>query len=319
MEGRACDRGDLMLTDNPHYQASARAIRELHRLLHEGLDDSDEADRIRDESDKHWWPLSANEIDSLQNLSADLYTIGNESHQENEVSGRDESNVGQQIREALTSGDHSQVVRLLKQSPSEVSPQAASCFRSFYWMAQDDFESDLLFMDEAIRLDPENVVFLTFRLILLWSLNDNRSYSEAVSLLENPRLLDLDASIQVATILVLSAYDRMVQRGNLLEGLEVEERTAIDRATERLQNVLGGNRGTDRRPTPTFERIGHQIVSLSHWLQAEVTGFISERATTSDANDQTLRSSVHLLNEMVVTVRQSSKKVFVDQFTRLAA
>ncbi len=43
---------------NPNYLAMVRGVRELHRLIAEGKDDSPEADAIRDSTDAPWESLS---------------------------------------------------------------------------------------------------------------------------------------------------------------------------------------------------------------------------------------------------------------------
>src|SRR5262245_56318392 len=58
-----------------HYQESIRLLRELHFLMAEGKGDTEEADRVRDLMDDHWYHLSPQEVRRIEGLSADLYTL----------------------------------------------------------------------------------------------------------------------------------------------------------------------------------------------------------------------------------------------------
>src|SRR5438128_7053915 len=60
---------------NPNYLAMVRGIRELHRLIAAGKDDSPEADAVRDATDAPWQALSEAERQRVGNLSEDLYSL----------------------------------------------------------------------------------------------------------------------------------------------------------------------------------------------------------------------------------------------------
>ncbi len=63
------------LAMSANYRAVVRAIRELHRLNQAGLEDSPEADAIRDASDAAWEALSEVERKRVGGLSEDLYSL----------------------------------------------------------------------------------------------------------------------------------------------------------------------------------------------------------------------------------------------------
>ena len=87
---------------SPNYMAVARGIRELHRLAHEGQDDSPEAEAIRDASDGPWEALSETERRRISGLSEDLYAISEP------ASGAEEMNPQAQEKfvEAVTAREH---------------------------------------------------------------------------------------------------------------------------------------------------------------------------------------------------------------------
>ena len=59
---------------SPDYLAFVHCVRELHRLACEGLDDSPEADAIRDAADDPWEALTEVERERACGLSEDLYS-----------------------------------------------------------------------------------------------------------------------------------------------------------------------------------------------------------------------------------------------------
>ena len=59
----------MSFDSNPHYAAYRRCLRQLIERIDAGWDD-DEAELLRDQMDFHWWHLSQEEIDSLDNLFA---------------------------------------------------------------------------------------------------------------------------------------------------------------------------------------------------------------------------------------------------------
>ena len=50
-----------------------RLLRKLHKLIHEGKSDSDEAEKIRDEMDEPWKKMTDNEEEEIACLSEELY------------------------------------------------------------------------------------------------------------------------------------------------------------------------------------------------------------------------------------------------------
>jgi hypothetical protein len=58
-----------------HFRESVRLLKELHFLMAEGKSETNEADRLRDLMDEHWYSMSPEEVGRVRGLSADLYTL----------------------------------------------------------------------------------------------------------------------------------------------------------------------------------------------------------------------------------------------------
>lgn len=72
-EAQTMDPRPLTLSAN--YLAVVRGLRELHRLTVAGLQDSPEADAVRDVTDAPWQALTEMEKERIGELSEDLYSI----------------------------------------------------------------------------------------------------------------------------------------------------------------------------------------------------------------------------------------------------
>ena len=58
-----------------NYISVVRGIRELHKLIAAGQEDSPAADAVRDATDRPWEALTEIERKRVENLSEDLYSI----------------------------------------------------------------------------------------------------------------------------------------------------------------------------------------------------------------------------------------------------
>ena len=61
--------------DNPNFLAYVRLLRQLHRLIRDGVDETAEGEELRERMDEPTRDLSQEEIDCLNGISADFYTL----------------------------------------------------------------------------------------------------------------------------------------------------------------------------------------------------------------------------------------------------
>jgi len=303
-----------LLKDNPHYVASARAIRALHRLIWEHQGDSDEADQFRDEADEHWPHLSVREIEWLQCLSADLYTLRESADRPRDVTAAHTLTITKEILSADDADDVHGVLTLTRAHDSEFSPAYAGFIRASYWTKLGDYETALFLLEDVVSREPQDLHLRLAYLISLWVCDDERVIDEASELFDNPRLTANDA-ILVGTILVLSAYDRSPSLGRSNEDPRSFESDAVDRVVRKLQDVLSDG---SNRPTPEFESIAHQILGFCHWWQAGMRSPALDRPGR-DTLIPTSSPNLELLSRMAEILRLQSRNTFTSQAPRSAA
>jgi hypothetical protein len=303
-----------ILMNNPHYAASAQAIRELHRLILQGQGDSAEADEIRDKSDEHWRYLSLEEIDSLQNLSADLYFLGDPQRPDT-ISG---SPIKNDLLQALAASDFDKAMTILRRPDVKAETKLGVVLRGQYWLSVEDYESSLTFWEEAVRLQPQNPDCLLTRLLCLWLMRDERVFDEANRLIEDSRITEPDDVVEVSTILAFSAYDRAKSRDDQGAGFGHEERLAIDRVIRALQPILTGAEDFPGQPESEFESLAHEILGFCHYLLA---GFPTSRGSTEilgGVDPGGPRNPV-LLDQIAERAKFHSEQVFKEKSLILAA
>lgn len=301
-----------MLMDNPHYAASARAIRELHSLIRAGQGDSAEADRIRDESDEHWRYLSLEEIDSLQNLSADLYSIDEQPLPFHIIS----SELVGELARAIDVGDFDKAAMIVRKPEVKVESTLGAFVRASYWTRHGDYGGALIFLDEALRLDPENPAFHLTRLINIWLTGDERAFDEAAALIDDSRSYEADDVIEIGTVLALSAYDRVRSRRGDLGEFGGEEIRAIEQVSERLHKILTDS--VDGLHLQ-LEPLAHKILGFCHSLLA---GLQTSTASVASGEVRSIGCDSEesgLLDQMAELVKLDCKSMFLERISRPAA
>lgn len=139
------------------YEEVAHGIRELHRLMLEGRDESPEADAIRDAVDGPWKALSEVERDRARALSEDLHSV-------TDSSDESESRIGEfgsqtqvclaKILKARQRGDLDGALALLRQSGVCLPLALVSYLRGSLWREAGDEASAQLFFEHAFDLQP---------------------------------------------------------------------------------------------------------------------------------------------------------------------
>ncbi len=170
---------------NPNYLAMVRGVRELHRLIAEGKDDSPEADAIRDSTDAPWESLSEIERRRVRNLSEDLYSL------QEPIASSPPSNPQAFSKlvdafEAQKQGDWDRALDLLRRWGPYVDPAMVSYVRGDIWLEAGDPATAALFFEHASNLQPDNDSYLGMLLHTLSLSDPDEAHRRAEAILGDP-------------------------------------------------------------------------------------------------------------------------------------
>jgi hypothetical protein len=124
---------------------SVRLLLELQTLFTGGLDESLEADAVRDAMDQPWYDMTDDEQGLLRQLSADLYTIGDRSFE-----ARPSDDLWTALGRARAAGDWTTVLALLQEHPGLAPPAERARLRGEAWATLGVLEAAVLFMQDAL-------------------------------------------------------------------------------------------------------------------------------------------------------------------------
>ncbi|MGP0065869.1 MAG: tetratricopeptide repeat protein [Isosphaeraceae bacterium] len=150
-----------------HFRESVRLLKDLHFLIAEGKSETDEADRVRDLMDEHWYSMSLDEIRRVEGLSADLYTLADPAPPPQQVAQSDIDEFNQLSANAVKVGDWDRVLELLRERPHPHPPHKVAYIRALAWYKLGDLETSLLFLARAVTLCPGNFEYLDFFISVL--------------------------------------------------------------------------------------------------------------------------------------------------------
>jgi tetratricopeptide (TPR) repeat protein len=152
-------RGVMTVTgrfwDNPHFVRYEELLRQLHTLMAVGDGDSDDAERVREAMDEPGRRLSAEEIDRLNWLSADLYLIEDDERLQADPSGGSPEMTAAALNAAIRLQQWEQVLALLRlrsplSAPDRVALQRAAAYRHL-----GHIDVAILFLKYAAGIKPE--------------------------------------------------------------------------------------------------------------------------------------------------------------------
>ena len=140
---------------SPAYLAYVQGVRELHRLAVAGLDESPEADAVRDATDLPWESLTEIEKKRVSGLSEDLYSISEPGSSDAcERNPETRANL-HDFYEARNRGDWDQALEILRRRVDELTPSLVSRLRATVWTEAGDHASASLFHEHAMQLESD--------------------------------------------------------------------------------------------------------------------------------------------------------------------
>jgi tetratricopeptide (TPR) repeat protein len=127
----------------------------LQELTSQGLDESPEADLVREQMEFPWYQLSETEMDLSRGLSADLYSLSDDESPPPDAAGKNVSEA--ELKDAWESHDWGAVLKLMRYRPVFLTPDQIAFMRGHCWVQLGQPEVALAFFQLACKLAPDNV------------------------------------------------------------------------------------------------------------------------------------------------------------------
>jgi hypothetical protein len=130
----------------PAFFVSVRLLLDLHELFLRGEAQGPEANAVRDTMERPWYDMTDDQQRRVEQLSADLYTIGERT--EGEPPGDD---LRTSFDDAIGAEDWENVLTLLQEHPGLALPAKRSRLRAQAWEALGVPEAAAAFSEDARR------------------------------------------------------------------------------------------------------------------------------------------------------------------------
>lgn len=171
----------------------ARLLRQSHDLIAQNKGDTAEAEALAEQMDQPWYALTAQEQRRLRGLSADLHALHEGGPKRVEMSPDQLAAWQQAARDVYARselGDVDAVLDFLRQPiPSNLPRHIVPFLQARSWEKLGDLETALVFMKEAERYDPEQMVSVLILLQRLGKAEDAAVYGERILTRIGDRLL----------------------------------------------------------------------------------------------------------------------------------
>ncbi len=157
---------------------------ELHRLIREGLGDTDEADALRDAMHETWDQLSPDDLPIVHGLSADLYSLtGDETNNPEHAEPANPP----MLAEALRQGDWRQVLEIARRLQHVVDEDIRAYCRARAWAGLGLYDAAIEFIDHAARMTTARPTYVIVGLDYLVRANrTEEAVQRAQGILANP-------------------------------------------------------------------------------------------------------------------------------------
>jgi tetratricopeptide (TPR) repeat protein len=259
--------------ENPDYLKYIRLLWELHAAIREGKDESEEGEAIRDQMDDPGGRLSPAEIDSVNGISADFYSLTDQPAAL--VRPRTED-VQRDLAEAMSaraSRNFNWTLEVLRSRSGFLEPAALAFQRGRTWMEANEYKIAVLFLQRASELEPANPNFHALALHALAYAEPDAARHQAEKILEAPDGYSPRIVLIACQIRFLSARESpSTDAPKLLESLIPQIRNAMIRMivsgeAQSLSNLFSQSfvlLGF------CFERLGNTADALS-WYEQGLT------------------------------------------------
>lgn len=169
--------------DNPDFLAYARLLHQLHQLIRAGADETAKGEELRERMDEPARDLSQVEIDCLNGISADLYTLSDPPWQVQPSPPA----VREELKDALEARDARDYIKaldLLRKNQVYRDAATMSYMRGRIWSEAGENEIAVDFFRGAKELAPENGNYSFMWLDALWQGKADEALTIAKAILQ---------------------------------------------------------------------------------------------------------------------------------------
>lgn len=140
--------------DNQHFRAYVRLLHQLHQMIRAGTDETEEGEALRDRMDGPANYLSQEEIDCLNTISADFYTLSDPPWQIQlgPLLAHEEL---KEVLEARDARDFVKALDLLRKNQAYLDAASASSLRGSIWSQAGENEIAKDFFRRAKELEDD--------------------------------------------------------------------------------------------------------------------------------------------------------------------
>jgi hypothetical protein len=118
--------------NNPQFLAYARLLRQLHQLIRDGADESEEGEALRGRMDEPAEDLTPEEVNCLNAISADFYTLTDPTSRSQPGSPEMKDRLIE-VSDAREIGDFAKALDLLRKNEASLDPAVVASWRGRIW------------------------------------------------------------------------------------------------------------------------------------------------------------------------------------------
>jgi len=141
--------------DNPHFLAYVRLLHRLHLMIRENADETPAGEAFREQMDQAAGSLLPEEVDCLNAISADFYTLSGAPWEGQPAPPAARAEL-QKVLDARDAGDYVTALDLLRQNQACCDAAAMAYMRGRIWSAAGENEIAADFFRRAKELAPGN-------------------------------------------------------------------------------------------------------------------------------------------------------------------
>ncbi len=187
--------------DDPDFVNYVHLLYDLHVAMREGWDESAEGEALRERMEDPGSRLSGEETVSLNGISADFYSLTDETSATLLPITADVMADLDEAVQARESREFDMALRLLRKHSQYIPAASLSYLRGRIWMAASEYRIATAFLQRASDLDPENLNFTYVALHCLSLADPAAAVERSRRILSNPEKSPLRLIFKAADIL----------------------------------------------------------------------------------------------------------------------